>query len=217
MLKISKQEIVPIPGFTFQDPDTFKVFKASSHPSFEALEMHVERYREQNGLPPIADFRAVWEHYICSNYPEMKGHCCPVDGDISRNFKQYVSGAKVFIKSLFQKEDEKFVSSEEAERRASKCLRCRLNQRNLGHYYGQYYTDKLMAKTVGNRRTSHWEMLYTCAGCSCILNSKVWFSKQTVGQSLMREDIQKMLSATDVDGKKFKCWQLECRDGLNGD
>lgn len=210
MLKFIRQEEVPIGGFGFTDPDTYKVFSPSNYNTFEELEEHVQRYRQQNGLPEIENFREVWQHYVCSNISAMQGKCCPVEANISRNFKQYVSGAKVYIKALFQKEEEKFVDQAEAERRADICLHCPLNQKNYGHSFAQYYTDKMMRKSVGNRKVSKWHLLYTCGGCTCILNSKVWFSDKIVGQSLMREDISKMRLHNP------RCWQLESRDKLNG-
>lgn len=215
MLKFKRKELTPICGFTFTDPDTLKEFKAKNYVSFEGLEYHVQNYRVQNNLPPIDNFRDVWEHYICSNYPTMTSNCCPVEGNIARNFKQYISGAKVFIKSLFQKESDKFVSEEIAEQRATKCIGCKYNLENRGHFYAQYYTDKIMSRSVGKRRTKRWDLLYTCAGCSCILNSKVWFSDNIVGKSLMREDIVKLEKAIDVHNQPIKCWQLEARKKLN--
>lgn len=210
MLRFIKQEKVPIGGFTFTDPDTFKVFKAENYSSFEALEDHVQAYRLQNGLAPIDNFREVWEHYVCSNNPAMRKECCPVDAVIARNFRQYVSGAKVFIKSLLQKEEDKFVDKKEAERRAELCMNCPFNRKNTGHSLAQFYTDKFMAMSVGNRRVKQWQHLFTCMGCSCILSTKVWFSNKLVGQSLMREDILKMRAMNP------RCWQLEARDKLNG-
>lgn len=210
MLRFIKQEKVPIGGFTFTDPDTFRVFHANNYNTFEELEDHVQTYRAQNGLPPITQFREVWEHYVCSNNPAMQRECCPVDAEIARTFRQYVSGAKVFVKSLLQKEEDKFVDKKEAERRAEICMNCPFNRKNTGHSLAQFYTDKFMAMSVGKRRVKQWQHLYTCMGCSCILATKVWFSAKIVGQSMTREDITKMRAMNP------RCWQLEARENLNG-
>ena len=211
MLRFIRQEETPIGGYAFTDPDTFKVFLPANYQSFEELEDHVQTYREQNGLQPIVNFREVWEHYICSNNPAMKSKCCPVDVDIARTFKQYVSGAKVFLKSLLQKEEEKFVDKLTAEQRAEACLNCPFNRRNTGHSLAQYDTDKYMASVVGNRRVKQWQKLFTCMGCSCILTTKVWWSNKIVGQSLLKDDIIK------IKAMNPRCWQIQARNSLNGD
>lgn len=216
MLKFKKLnasiDTVPSVGFVFKDPDTGMMFKSTSYKCFDDLEEHVQKYREQNDLPPIDNFREVWEHYICSNFPNEQRNCCPVDDKIARTFKQYVKGGLAYVKSILQKDEEKFVEQEEAERRANMCLNCVNNLKNYGHSFSQYYTDKMMARSVGNRRVEKWHMLYTCKCCSCILNSKVWFSDKIIGGSLLREDIEKMKETKDYQGRKFKCWQLEARD-----
>lgn len=206
---------VPSVGFSFRDPDTGKEFKGSNYKSFEDLEYHVQHYRTQNNLPQIENFRECWEHYICSNYPTNKNMCCPVEAAISRKFIQYISGGVAYLKLALQKEENKFVEKEEAQRRADLCLKCQLNRKNYGHSFAHYYTDKMMAKSVGNRRVDNWQNLFTCMGCSCILNSKVWFNGKIVGGSLLRDDIEKMKGAKDYSGSPLKCWQLEERDKLN--
>lgn len=207
------KSVFPTPsvGFWYKDSDTGKEFKASSHKTFEALEYHVSQYRKQNNLPPIENFRECWEHFICSNSPADFKLCCPKEDNIARSFKQYIVGGLSYIKSIFQKETEKFVQKEEAQERANMCLHCAMNRKNYGHSFAQYYTDKLMRRSVGERYVDNWQNLYTCMGCSCILNSKVWFSKDIVGSSLLREDIVKLRGAKDVKGNPISCWQLECK------
>lgn len=202
-------DYVPKVGFCFKDPDTGKEFKAKNYRCFEDLEYHVQNYRKQNNLPPIQDFREVWEHYICMNFSSERGNCCVQDASISRSFKQYVVGGIAYIKSVLQKEEEKFVSKEEAESRADICLRCKYNKKNYGHNFAQYYTDKMMARSVGARRVDRWAELYTCMGCSCVLNSKVWFSDKIVGESLLRGDLSKIEKATDYSGRPIECWQVK--------
>lgn len=205
---------VPSCGFTFRDPDTGKEFKARNYKCFEDLEYHVSNYRSQNNLPPIENFRAVWEHYVCMNYPSEKNNCCPVEDTVSRTFKQYVVGGLAYVKSIFQKQEEKFVEKEEAERRTDLCLRCKYNLKNYGHSFSQYYTDKMMAKSVGTRRVDRWAELYTCKGCSCILNSKVWFSDKIVGGSLLKRDLETLKGAKDYYERPIKCWQVEAWEKL---
>ena len=142
--------------------------------------------------------------------------CCPVESTVSRNFRQYISGGLAYLKLITQKEEDKFVTEEEAQKRANICLKCKFNVKNYGHSFAHYYTDKMMAKSVGSRRVKNWQNLFTCKCCSCILNSKVWFSGKIVGGSLLREDIEKMRGAVDYSDNPIKCWQLEERDKLNG-
>lgn len=215
--KSISRSVFPVPssGFWYKDSDTGKEFKAAAHKTFEALEYHVQQYRKQNNLPPIENFRECWEHFICVNSQKDFKMCCPREDKIARSFKQYIAGGLAYIKSIFQKEEEKFVQKEEAQRRADMCLQCQLNRKNYGHNFAQYYTDKLMRRSVGNRFVNNWQQLYTCMGCSCILNSKVWFNEKTVGTSLLREDIVKLRGAKDSKGKPIKCWQLECKENVD--
>lgn len=207
-------DIVPSCGFSFRDPDTGKEFRGTNYKCFEDLEYHVQAYRRQNNLPPIENFRSVWEHYVCMNYSVEKKNCCPVEDNVARTFKQYVSGGLAYIKSIFQKEEEKFVDKEEAERRTDLCLKCKNNVKNYGHNFARYYTDKMMASSVGNRKVDRWAELYTCKGCSCILNSKVWFSDKIVGGSLLKRDLATLQKATDYSNKPLKCWQVEAWEKL---
>ena len=214
--KILNQSIDKVPscGFSFRDPDTGKEFRGTNYKTFEELESHVQNYREQNGLPKIEEFRKVWEHYVCMNYSSERKNCCPQDDSVSRNFKQYIAGGLAYIKSVMQKEEDKFVDEEEANRRAKLCLNCKNNIKNYGHSFAHYYTDKVMARSVGDRRVRDWQNLFTCKCCSCILNSKVWFSGKIVGGSLLRRDLEELKQSKDYAGKPFKCWQVEAWEAL---
>ena len=118
----------------------------------------------------------------------------------------------VILKSLGL--EVKFVDEDEANRRAKLCLNCKNNIKNYGHSFAHYYTDKMMARSVGDRRVRDWQNLFTCKCCSCILNSKVWFSGKIVGGSLLRRDLEELKQSKDYAGKPFKCWQVEAQEEL---
>lgn len=208
MKKLIHPDIKPAVGYSFIDPDTHFSYNLK-YKDFEELEDHVVRYRSQNNLPRIENFRMVWESYICENNTLMYGKCCEVDEKIQRNFEQYWSGAKAFIRSVI-KGKESFVDRETAEERASICKNCSMNVRNIGHSQGQFYTNKFIQKQVGNRTTSKDKDLYTCKICTCILKGKVHYAPSIVAESLSNAEIGKMMREPrhKKTGQKIKCWQL---------
>lgn len=208
MLKFVRPDISPIGGYTFQDPDTKHNY--GRHASFQDLERHVQAYRAQNNLPEIEKFRVVWEHYVCANTPEMKTRCCPVSANIKRNFQQYWSGAKAYVKAMFHGDDS-FVEQEEANARASVCASCTSNLKNIGHNLAQFYSDKFMRSQIGVRKTEYDAKLFTCRECTCLTRSKVHYSDELVADSLTPQEIGRLATNPrhTKTGGPLRCWQLD--------
>lgn len=207
MLKLLNPHVNPAGGLRFVDPDTDYEY-SKPYETFEQLEAHVQEYRKQNKLPPLDEFRQVWENWICQEFG-METRCCPVGEDIKRNFEQYMKGAKAWIRTIFKKE--KWVSQEEANRRAAVCVNCNQNLINIGHRMSQFYTDKFMRHQVGNRKTPSDNKLYTCKICTCILRSKVHYNSKEVSDSLTSTEIGRLsYEPKDVSTRRpVKCWQLQ--------
>ena len=214
MDKFLQPTIAPVGGFDFVDPDDGFEYKGP-YKSFAELETHVQEYRRQNGHPRIEKFRAVWEHYKCQD-PRMKRYCCPVAKNIKRNFVQYWKGARSWIKAAIRGEAE-FVGEFIARNRARQCEKCDLNKRDYGHSQAKLYADRFMIEQVGSRRVPNAKKLFSCDGCSCILSSKVWYSDESVAESLNESDVRKLKQARNVSGQPHKCWQLVSLEKIRGE
>lgn len=214
MLKFLQPNVSPVGGYTFIDPDTG--FRYGPHKDFATLDKHVNTYRSQNKLEPIEKFRAVWEHYVCMNVPSMQLKCCPVAEKVKRNFEQYYSGAKAYVKSMMMGTSA-FVDKEEAEARASVCVNCTSNVKNIGHSHSQFYTDGFMRAQVGTRSTSHDKKLFTCRECTCLNRAKVHYNPEVVAENLSPRDIANMKTKPrDIrTGQRLRCWQLDAIEQAN--
>lgn len=209
MKKLVNPQVVPIGGFKFKDPDTGFDF-VEDYKNFEELEAAVQAYRENNKLPRINAFRAVWEHYICENVPLMGGRCTDCAENIKRTFKQYFVGGKSFVKAILAGA-KAFVSQEVADRRSAVCAECDQNVRNIGHAHSQFYSDKYIKAQVGARKSFHHEKLKTCKICTCILQAKVFYDDEIVASSITDDELVKLTRLPrDKHGRRLKCWQLEC-------
>lgn len=210
MLQLINPKVGPVGGIRFVDPDTQFAYDRL-YRNFEELEAHVTQHRDQNKLPPIEDFRRVWENWIC-NEPGMEGKCCPVSADIERSFEQYVAGAKAFVRRAFSKN--KLASAIDAEKRAARCADCTQNLANIGHRMSQFYTDKFMLHQTGGKRTSLDSRLYTCKICTCLLRSKVHYPAKEVAASLSDTEVGRLSREPKSisTGQPLRCWQLDCVD-----
>lgn len=214
MFKLINPGLVPVGGFHFVDPDSgFEYSKP--YRTFEELHDHVKSYRTQNRLHEIEDFRRIWENWICQEFG-MEKSCCPVEDNIARNFEQYLSGAKAFVRRKVSSEP--LVDQAEAERRAATCVDCTKNQGNMGHRLGQMYTDRFMIHLTKGKRTSLDAKLFTCSVCTCLMRPKVHFPASEVAESLGDTDIGRLHREPKslTTGKHLHCWQLSCIEDMKG-
>lgn len=208
MLRLLNPNVGPVGGIRFIDPDTqFQYNKP--YQNFEELEAHVKEFRDQNKLPPIEDFRQVWENWICHEFG-MEKNCCPVSADVERTFEQYIAGATSYVRRLFSKE--KFVKASDSEKRASRCVDCNQNVANIGHRMSQFYTDRFMLHQTGGKRTSQDKKLFTCKICTCLLRSKVHYPAKEVAASLSDTEVGRLAREPRslTNGQPLRCWQLDC-------
>lgn len=214
MLRLLNPNVAPVGGYRFVDPDSGFVY-TKEYRTFEDLASHVKTYREQNKFLPLDDFRRVWENWICQEFG-MERSCCPVEADIARNFEQYLSGAKAFVRRIVSKET--LVTQKVAERRASTCVDCDKNQANMGHRMAQLYSDKVMGHMTKGKSTSLDTKLFTCAVCTCILRPKVHFPSKEVAESLSDTDIGRLNREPKSlsTGKHLHCWQLDAVEEVKG-
>ena len=93
----------------------------------------------------------------------------------------------------------KFVSQEEADRRALVCTRCYLNV-SLGGCSG---CQRMIAEVVGNKTTKYDFALRACGVCKCVLKAKVHFPQSILDKE--NQTLQEMYPSF--------CWNR--KDGEN--
>lgn len=220
MLKLVTPGIVPPGGIRFVDPDTGFQYN-DRYLTLDALKAHVDLYRKQNHLPPILEFQAVWENWVCQE-PLMNGKCCGVSAAIARTFDQYIKGAKAWVRTKLKAPSERFVRQDVAEARAKTCVQCKENLQNVGHSHSQLYSNQYMESQIGKRQTSSDGKLFTCRICTCILRAKVHYRSDVIAKSLSANDIAKLQrNPRSITGKPIQCWQLtsleKVKAGTDGD
>lgn len=95
-----------------------------------------------------------------------------------------------------------FATQEEAEQRASICLKCPLNKKPADKPFYERWAQKASVDAVGDRRTSLHEKLYECQGCGCNLRAKVW-----IGDNIeLYQDEVDLMRANKPD-----CWQVNSK------
>lgn len=209
MLRFIRSDVTPPKGWFFTDPDTGFVYN-KRYRSFRELSEHVRSYRTQNNLPPIHNFRQVWEAWRCQDR-DVRHLCCPVEERIKRTFSQFFRGGKAWFKAVLKGTKHSLVEQTLADKRAAICARCTENRKSIGHSHAQLYSDRFIAQHVGDRKTPYDKDLFTCKICTCILRSKVHFSNELVADSLSASELARLRSQPrDVStGAPLRCWQVE--------
>jgi len=166
--------------------------------AFTDLLKEVKDHCAANGYPIGINFEAEVEDASCREllrlYPNFEG-CRQEDG--SRPFtpgrKWHLADVRSFLNTMGRlvNSEEKFVSQEEAERRANICIRCPKNQ-DMAECWGCSGIAGMIRSVKGSRSTSIDNNLKICDCCGCDLKTKIW----------IRKDI---LFRDDVDWPSF-CW-----------
>lgn len=173
--------------YSFTDPDTGYHYQAANQ---EKLVQHIVAYRAQNGLEPLEALGAVLQNYWCAQ-PENKGRC--EHYVLKRGFLQTLKGGIALLTNFMY---EKFVSQEEAERRAKICLDCPHNIKfKKGKFNG--WADSVAEASVGDRKTPYDKDLGNCAICSCLLKSKIFYGDKI---ELDQDELEQMPDF---------CWQKQ--------
>lgn len=171
----------------FIDPDTGKEFFGKDK---QEIIGKILEYRSQNQLEEIPLLGETIENFLC-NFPVNLGKCGKVK--LERNFWGYIKGGITLVKNVLVKN---FVSQEEADRRASICLKCPHNVFPDKRGFIKW-SDRLAEASVPDKKVRGYDQLGNCEACSCPLRVKTW----VVGPfKLEKEEKEKM--------KKVGCWQI---------
>lgn len=217
MLAVRDITQTPVDGWSWKDQSTgfdYKLNYGSGLNGLNALMEHVRRYRADNMLPAIdpPELRRQIEASICKR-SGMESRCFDVSQK-KRTIGQTISGgiaaAKAIAGGFIRGENEmSMVSIRLAEKRAAICELCPLNRPPEDQSSIEQLEDAAMLKLIGSRKTSVSEKLFSCAGCSCNLRAKVWFSRRIVNGSLDAKTRARLEAVKlNKNGAAMTCWQV---------
>lgn len=158
--------------------DDGKVFQAGS---FDTLMSKIKNHRHNVG----GDLSPGWQHRlgtkVVEENPIATAHCSV--NEARANYRVQVSagdiGNFIFSMKKWAMTGGACVDTEEAERRADICSSCPHNSKAVGCSFCMQILPKVMGM-VGNRTTSHDDVLESCDRCSCSLRAKVWLPMDVV-------------------------------------
>lgn len=187
--------------YYYLDPDTNREFTAPDRAGLITL---IVNYRKNNQLEPIGNLNSVLENFWCG-LPENAGKCERYN--LHRSFEMYKKGAMALLRDLIYKKEAR-VSQDEANRRATLCIKCPFNieAKKTGT---MALADEVVEKYLGdNTRTPYDKDLGLCAVCTCVLRFKVHVKGPFENSAEQSEQLRRVI-ITDDQGQKHKCWQVD--------
>jgi hypothetical protein len=185
MMKLSliNPTVCPPDGFRYVFPtDGFVVHQWTYDAWLDQAKSHLQA----NGAPLPADLQSQLEDQLCKTLPD--GWCLYDDPSRPRvstslGWNDVMGGLKTFGTWIAQ--GCSFVDQTEADRRALICSRCYMNT----NVQGCASCQKLVAETVGNKKSKYDFALKTCAVCKCFLRAKIHFPITTLDKSSAQQEL----------------------------
>lgn len=205
MKKLKDIQFSPPGGWHYEEPSTGRVFKSIVKSN---LISEVKNHRISEGIP-VGDVVGDVEHFICvKNSEKWPDLCLEESGyaDVPVKSKYTVSDVRAFGESIAHTlKSGGVVSKEEANRRASICLGCKLNTTVEGCTSCSKIASFIYG-ILGARADdlAYKERLQQCGNCGCALAAKVWISKQELKSNQQ--------VAGKLDSYPTHCWMKEPQD-----
>ena len=193
MLRLLDPGTVPPGGFRYLCPETHTWIQAAS---FNELVHASEKHRAANKLGIPEGFREEVEAQLCSHMPP--GTCkheagVAISGTRRLTFQDVVS-ATLTLGNWFIKGTPK-VEQFEAERRATICLSCPMNQNFDGcTTCAEKDLREAIVGFMGDSKTPFDASLHTCFACGCTLKAAIRFPIEIL-QKQITEDVKALLPA----------------------
>lgn len=205
MKKLKDVQFAPPGGWHYEEPSTGKVFKSIVK---STLITEIKNHRISHGIP-VGNVEADVENFICvKNNEQWPGLCLEDEGysDAPIKSKYTVADVRAFGESVAHTlKSGGVVSKEEANRRASICLGCKLNVKVEGCTSCSKIASFIYG-ILGARADdlAYKERLLQCGNCGCALAAKVWISKQELKSNQQIEG--------KLDSYPKWCWMKESQD-----
>jgi hypothetical protein len=145
-----------------------------SHKTVDDLVWQIESYCYLNKIEVPGFLKAKVVEFMCDNLPPGFCRDSSKSGNLPLTLSQVKEFTNVLFRRAFSSAEAFFAPKEEAEKRASVCTTCPLNDRTRCTVCGGLLS--LVRKLVGRRETSYDPLLGTCSLCGCLLRVKVHIS-----------------------------------------
>lgn len=161
------KSVVPPGGFVYVEPASGVEFR---HTVFDEILNRVRLHRIANGFPLPPGWQDEVESAMCEHHGPETWQFVDESSDNREPRRVHISDVLNFVAVVrawvAAEQGEKFVSPEEAERRAEICAGCPYNQAIDGCQPCQDLAGKVY-RLLGGRTTKWDHMLKGCAICSC--------------------------------------------------
>lgn len=180
--EFNRPDSVPPGGVYFYElatPGSSGSVRFESHKTVDDLVWQITSYCDLNKIKPPDHLKAEVVEYMCDNLP---AGFCRHSSTSARKFVT-ITQVKEFTSLLFKRafsfSPASFLAPLlEAEKRASVCSTCPLNDRTRCTVCGGLLS--LVRKLVGSRETTYDPVLGTCNLCGCLLRVKVHVSSEAL-------------------------------------
>lgn len=164
----------PPDGYRYVDPEDGFVAHAWTYVDWVDLQA---RHLSVNGRKIPPNLGALMQEQLCKTLPP--GWCLYDDPNrvrpsTSLSWDDVAGGVKTFARWIAK--GCRYVTKEEADRRALICSRCYLNV----NVQGCTGCQKAVVEVTGNRKSKYDHALASCAVCKCFLRAKVHFPIETL-------------------------------------
>jgi hypothetical protein len=150
-----------------------------SHKTVDDLVWQVESYLAVNNFPPVEHLKAKVIEFMCDNLPSGFCRKSPANPGMFITLTQVKDFTSLLFRRAVASSPLSFLSTkEEAERRASVCSECPLNDRSRCTVCGGLLA--VVRRLDGRRETSYDPVLGTCRLCGCLLRVKVHVSSEAL-------------------------------------
>lgn len=161
-----------------------------SHKTVDDLVWQIESYCYLNKVEVPGFLKAKVVEFMCDNLPPGFCRHSSNSAALPLTLTQVKEFTNVLFRRALSSSASFFTTKQEAEKRASVCSTCPLNDRSRCTVCGGLLS--LVRKLVGRKETSYDPVLGTCSLCGCLLRVKVHVSSEALKASTKKPSEEKI-------------------------
>ena len=171
----------PPGGWEYTVPETGLTIKA---PLAKILKGRVKAHLEANGFPVPEPWDVWFEDALCRQSQKGPPWCGKDTPVVSEQVKLLTSGkVERFVKTVIQAlKDKKFVSHEEAQRRADICAACPMAT-SVGMCFGCSSIMSAATRALRGREVVLPKDKTVCSACGCWISAKALLDNETLNKA----------------------------------
>jgi hypothetical protein len=199
-MRLKNKHQIPYGYWSVKDRLSGQLFKAVT---WDHLLSNMIQARRANGLPVGLEFESEVESWAALDHPdESENYDERLPKKRRIGLDDIIRGTKVM--ATFTLSGRQLVPREEAERRASICAACFMNQSFSKPCSGICNELKeLVLGFVGNQSTTQDSKLFACGVCNCFLQAAVWLPLETQCVGVTEE----MRGQFNAIREQHPCWK----------